>query len=281
MLEFLAYSFGQRALLAGLLVALTCSSLGLFLVLRRLSLISDGLGHVAFGGIAFGFWAGIYPLYAAAAAVIAGAFGIHALRKARIHSDTAIAILFSVGLAAGVVLIGLSHGAQADLLSYLFGTLLGVDWTDVALTVVLGLAVLAALALLFKEWFFITFDSESAQAAGLPVERLELLFTLLTGLAVVVSAKVVGILLVTSLMVVPTSAAILLRLDFKRTLLISNILAVAATLVGLELSFAYNLAPGGSIVLVSAGFFIVCLAYNQWRASPASAVRFAGWSHKD
>ncbi len=281
MFEFLAYSFGQRALLAGLLVAITCASLGLFLVLRRLSLISDGLGHVAFGGIAFGFWTGIYPLYAAVVAVIAGALGIHSLRKARIHSDTAIAILFSVGLATGVVLIGLSHGAQADLLSYLFGTLLGVDWTDVALTVVLGLVVLGVLALLFKEWFFITFDPESAQAAGLPVEKLELLFTLMTGIAVVVSAKVVGILLVTSLMVVPTSAAILLRLDFKRTLLIANILAVAATLIGLELSFIYNLAPGGSIVLVSAGFFLLCLAYNQWRASPAAMVRFAGWSHKD
>ena len=281
MFEFLAYSFGQRALIAGLLVAVTCASLGLFLVLRRLSLISDGLGHVAFGGIAFGFWAGIYPLFTAVAAVIGGALGIHALRRARIHSDTAIAILFSVGLAAGVVFIGLSHGAQADLFSYLFGTLLGVDWTDVGLTAVLGLLVLGVLALLFKEWFFITFDAESAKADGLPVERLELLFTLMTGLAVVVSAKVVGILLVTSLMVVPTSAAILLRLDFKRTLLVSNLLAVAATLSGLELSFLYDLAPGGSIVLVSAGFFLLALGYNQWSASPAASVRFGSWAHKD
>ncbi len=280
MFELLSYSFGQRALIAGLLMAVTCASLGVFLVLRRLALISDGLGHVAFGGVALGLYLQVYPLYTAVATVLAGALGIHALRRLRISGDTAIGILFSTGLAIGIVLVGLSHSAGADLLSYLFGTLLGVNEQDLQLTLALALVVLLTLALFFKEWFFITFDIESAQAAGLPVSRLELLFTILTGLTVVIATKVIGLLLVTSLMVVPSISAILLKLDFKRTLLAANVLAILATLAGLEASFAFDLAPGGSIVLASVVLFLGALAYSKFLERPAMP-HLRAWAHRD
>ena len=280
MLELLAYSFGQRALIAGLLMAITCASLGVFLVLRRLALISDGLGHVAFGGVALGFYLQVYPLYTAVVTVLAGALGIHALRRLRISGDAAIGILFSAGLAIGIVLVGLAHSAGADLLSYLFGTLLGVNNQDLQLSLGLGIVVLGTLAIFFKEWFFITFDVESAQAAGLPVSRLELLFTILTGLTVVIATKVVGLLLVTSLIVVPATSAILLKLNFKRTLLAANALAILATLAGLEASFAFDLAPGGSIVLASIVLFLCALVYNKLAERP-ELPHLRAWAHKD
>lgn len=280
MFELLSYSFGTRALIAGLLMAVTCASLGVFLVLRRLALISDGLGHVAFGGVALGLYLQVYPLYTAVASVLAGALGIHAMRRLRISGDTAIGIMFSAGLAIGIVLVGLSHSAGADLLSYLFGTLLGVNEQDIQLSFALALVVLGTLLLFFKEWFFITFDIESAQAAGLPVSRLELLFTILTGLTVVIATKVIGLLLVTSLMVVPSMSAILLKMDFKRTLLAANALAILATLAGLEASFAFDLAPGGSIVLASVVLFLAALSYGKLLERPAPP-HLKAWAHKD
>ena len=186
-LEFLLFKFGIRAFIGGLIVAVTCASLGVFIVLRRLSLIADGLGHVAFGGIALGFWTGRYPLYTAVASVIAGSLGIHGLGKLRVASDAAIAIMFSAGLAIGVVLISLAQSAPADLLSYLFGTILGINDNDVYLAAVLGVIVLAVIALLWKEWIGITLDPDFARVAGMPVTRLEILFTILVGLTVVVA----------------------------------------------------------------------------------------------
>ena len=209
--EFLMFKFGVRALIGGLIVAVTCASLGVFIVLRRLSLIADGLGHVAFGGIALGFWTGLYPLYTAVASVIAGALGIHALGRLRVASDAAIAILFSGGLAIGIVLISLAQSAPGDLLSYLFGTILGINDNDVYLAAGLGVIVLLVLWLLWKEWVAITLDPDFARVAGMPVTTLEVLFTVLVGLTVVVATRLVGVLLVSSLMVIPAIAAIQLE----------------------------------------------------------------------
>src|SRR5271157_1559091 len=178
MFEFLAYEFGKRALEGGLIVAITCAILGVFLVLRRLSLIADGLGHVAFGGIAFGFFEGIYPLYGAVAAVIVGAFGIHALRKLQVFSDAAIGMMSAGGLALGVVLVSLTQSVPADLLSYLFGTILGLANNDIYLAAGLGFAVVLTLVLLWKEWIAITLDPDFSKVSGMPVETLEILFIL-------------------------------------------------------------------------------------------------------
>jgi zinc transport system permease protein len=278
-LEFLLFKFGMRAFIGGLVVAITCASLGVFIVLRRLSLISDGLGHVAFGGIALGFWTGIYPLYTAVASVIAGSLGIHALGRLRVASDAAIAVLFSAGLAIGVVLISMAQSAPADLLSYLFGTILGITDNDVYLAAVLSVIVLAVLALLWKEWIGITLDPDFARVAGMPVTALEILFTVLVGLTVVVATRLVGVLLVSSLMVIPAIAALQLRLPFKKTILTAIAIAIISVVIGLQLSFSYNLASGGAIVLVTIGLFIfIALAARFWPRFKKE-LPVEGWTH--
>jgi zinc transport system permease protein len=249
-------------------------------VLRRLSLISDGLGHVAFGGIALGFWTGIYPLYTAVASVIAGALGIHALGKLRVASDAAIAILFSGGLAIGIVLISLAQSAPADLLSYLFGTILGINDNDVYLAAGLGMIVLVVLGLLWKEWIAITLDTDFARVAGMPVTALEILFTILVGLTVVVATRLVGVLLVSSLMIIPAIAAIQLRLPFRRTVIAALAIAIASVVIGLQFSFSYNIASGGAIVLVTIAFFILTASFARLWPKMKRDLPVDTWKHQ-
>ena len=279
-LEFLAYQFGVRALIGGLIVAVTCSSIGVFLVLRRLSLVADGLSHVAFGGIAFGLFTGIYPLYTAVVGVVLGALGIHALGKLRVASDAAIAIMFAAGLAIGIILISITQNVAVDVLSFLFGTILGINQTDLYLAAGLGITVIGILLLFWKEWVGITIDAEFARVSGLPVPALELVFTILTGLTVVVAMRLVGVLLVSSLIVIPASAMIQLKMPFRRTVLSACGVAVLSVVAGLQLSFMYNLAPGGSIVLVTIGFFIlaaiVARVFPKIPKKPAAG----SWQHQ-
>jgi zinc transport system permease protein len=279
-LEFLAYQFGIRALIGGLIVAVTCSSLGVFLVLRRLSLVADGLSHVAFGGIALGLFTGIYPLYTAVVGVVLGALGIHALGKLRVASDAAIAIMFAAGLAIGVILISITQNVAVDVLSFLFGTILGINQTDLYLAAGLGITVIGILLLFWKEWVGITIDAEFARVAGLPVPALELVFTILTGLTVVVAMRLVGVLLVSSLIVIPASAMIQLKMPFRRTVLAACGVAVFSVIAGLQLSFMYNLAPGGSIVLVTIGFFILAAIVARVLPKIPKTPAAGSWDHQ-
>jgi len=279
-LEFLSYQFGVRALLGGLIVAVTCSSLGVFLVLRRLSLVADGLSHVAFGGIALGLFTGIYPLYTAVVGVVLVALGIHTLGKLRVASDAAIAIMFAAGLAIGIILISITQNLAVDVLSFLFGTILGINQTDLYLAAALGVTVIGILLLFWKEWVGITIDAEFARVSGLPVPALELVFTIMTGLTVVVAMRLVGVLLVSSLIVVPASAMIQLKMPFRQTVLAACGVAVVSVVAGLQFSFMYNIAPGGSIVLVTICFFI--LAAIVARILPKIPKKLPGgsWDHQ-
>ncbi len=281
MFEFLAYEFGKRALVGGLIVAITCAILGVFLVLRRLSLIADGLGHVSFGGIAYGFFAGIYPLFGAIGAVIVGSLAIYGLRRVNVFSDAAIGMMSAAGLALGVVLVSLTQSVPADLYSYLFGTILGIATSDVYLAAALGVFVLIVLVALWKEWISITLDQDFAKVSGIPVEKMEILFILLTGLTVVIATKIVGVLLVSSLMIIPASTAIQLKLPFTRTVIASCIIAILSVLAGLQLSFSYNLSPGGAIVLVSIALFIIAASAARLISRMRPDLAVGQWSHKD
>ncbi len=255
--------------------------LGVFLVLRRLSLIADGLGHVAFGGIAYGFFSGIYPLFGAIAAVVLGSLGIYGLRRIRVFSDAAIGMMSAGGLALGIVLVSLTQSVPADLYSYLFGTILGIATSNVYLAAGLGAFVLLVLAALWKEWISITLDEDFAKVSGIPVEALEVLFVLLTGLTVVIATKIVGVLLVSSLMIIPASTAIQLRLPFTRTVLASCIIAVLSVLAGLQISFSYNISPGGAIVLVSIALFLLAASLTRLISRIRPALTIGQWSHTD
>ncbi|MFA5108496.1 MAG: metal ABC transporter permease [Candidatus Micrarchaeia archaeon] len=263
MLEFLQYTFMQRAMIGGILIAMLCASIGVFLVLRRMALLGDGLAHISFGGIAAGMFFGIYPLLSALVFAVLSAFGIQKLKQMKVYSDSAIAILFSFGLALGVVLVSLSHGFGTDLFSYLFGSILAVNEVDILLILTVGIVTLVVLALFYKELFYITFDEESARASGIAVERFNSMFLVLTAIAVVLSMRIIGILLVSSFMVIPASIALLICKNFRQTIIVSMLFSIASVIVGLVLAYYFDLAAGGAIVLVLVATFAATLAYKK------------------
>ncbi len=255
-LELLSYEFMQRAYLAGIAVAIVCPLIGVFLVLRRLSLLADGLGHVTFAGLAAGFLLGIYPLFAALVAALIGAVGIERIRtRGRIAGDAAIAMFYTAGLAIGIVLVSRAGGFNANVLGYLFGSIAAVALDD--LLTVLGLAalVVALIALFFKELLYLTFDEPSARAAGLPATAVNTLLSALAAITTVAAMRIVGLLLVSSLMVLPALTAIRLASSFRGTLVIAVLAALIAVLVGLTASFYLDTAPGGTIVLTALALF--------------------------
>lgn len=263
-LEILEFGFMQRALLAGVAVAITTSVIGLFLVLRKNSLFGDALSHVAFGGIAVGLVAGIYPLWTGLGLAIMGALGITKLRQStQIPADATVAILLSSGLALGILLVSASGGFTLDLFSFLFGSILLVSVNDTLAILAMAGAILAIVIVLYKKLVYVTFDEEQARVSGLPITHLNYLFVVLASVAAVVSMRLVGILLVSSLIVIPNITALLFGRGFKQTALISVVVSVFSVMTGIAVSYAFNLAPAGAIVLVQVAVFIGVLAVRQ------------------
>jgi zinc transport system permease protein len=250
--EILQYSFMQRALLSGVVVAVTCSVVGLFLVLRRQSLFGDALSHAAFGGIAVGLFTSIYPLWSALVISVLAALGITKLRQStKIPPDAAVAVMLSSGLAMGIVLIGLAGGFNLDLESFLFGSILLISMQDQLMILVLSAVVLVIIFKLYTQFIYITFSEDQARVSGINVTRLNYLFIALASLAVISSLRLVGVLLISSLIVIPNITAMMFGKGFKKTALISIIVAVSSVLLGIVVSYITNLAPGGVIVLLT------------------------------
>jgi zinc transport system permease protein len=250
--EILQYSFMQRALLSGVVVAVTCSVVGLFLVLRRQSLFGDALSHAAFGGIAVGLFTSIYPLWTALVISVLAALGITKLRQStKIPPDAAVAVMLSSGLAMGIVLIGLAGGFNLDLESFLFGSILLISMQDQLMILVLSAVVLVIIYKLYTQFVYITFSEDQARVSGINVTRLNYLFIALASLAVISSLRLVGVLLISSLIVIPNITAMMFGKGFKKTALISIIVAVSSVLLGIVVSYITNLAPGGVIVLLT------------------------------
>ena len=257
-MDILTYGFMQRAIMAGLVVACVCSLIGVFLVLKRLSLIGEGLAHTSLGGVALGLFLGWYPLAVAVPFTIAGALGIHVLsHRFRLYGDAAIAILFAAGLSLGVILLSVSHGFNADLFSYLFGSILAISPTDLYAMGALGAVVLATLALLYRRLLYVTFDEDAAAASGIPVGALNLVLVMLTGATVVVAVQLVGVLMVSSLLVVPAATSLQVARSFRQMLIFAISVAIVAVMVGLAAAHYLDLAPGGAIVMASVTLFIV------------------------
>ncbi|MCX9010705.1 MAG: metal ABC transporter permease [Candidatus Methanoperedens sp.] len=263
MLEIFQYGFMQRALVAGIMIAIICSAIGTFIVLKRLSMIGDGLAHISLGGIALGLFLNVYPVVSALVFSVLSALGINSLRKARVYGDLAIAIFFSAGLAVAVVILSISNGLNVDLFSYLFGSILTVNETDLIIILVLSVFTLGAVYIFYKELFYITFDEVSARASGIPVEKLNTLLIVLTSITVVVSLKIVGVLLVSSLLVVPVAASLQLSRNFRETILSSMVFAIFSVVLGLIASAYLNLAAGGAIVMISVIVFLVVMIYKN------------------
>lgn len=260
-LQFLEFSFVQRALIAGVAVAIICSIIGLFLVLRRHSLFGDALSHMAFGGIAIGMYTNVYPIWTAFIVSILAALAITKLRQStNIPPDSAVAVLLSSGLALGVVLVSLSDGFSIDLFSFLFGSILLVSVEDTLMILVIAVTILSIVLILYRKLLYITFDEEQAKVSGLQVTKLNYLFIVLAGITVIASMRLVGILLISSLIVIPTITAIMFGKGFRKTALFSVSISVLSVVTGIIISYMLNLAPGGTIVLVSVVIFIATLA---------------------
>jgi len=266
-MEIFTYSFIQRSIIVGIIVAAICPAIGLFLVLRRLSMIGDSLSHVSLAGVAAGLLFGVYPITMAVVFSVTAAVIIERLRKVyQRYSEIAIAIVLSGGIGLAVVLIGLSDSNNADLMGYLFGSIIAVTARDMIAITLLGLFVLISVIVLFRMLFYMSFDEEGAKLAGIPVGGVATYFTAITALTVSISMRIVGILLVSSLMVLPVAIALQVGGSFKKTLAISVTSSVFSVLSGLILSFVLDLAPGGTIVLILVSILIAVIVLKPMTA---------------
>ena len=248
----------QLALVAGLVVGAAAPLIGTFLVQKRLSLLGDGLGHVAFAGVAAGLFLGVWPIWTARVAALAGAVAIEWLRtRGNASGDLALALFFYSGIAGGVVVSGLAGSLNGGILTYLFGSILTVTGGDAWTIVALGAVIFLVIARTWRALFSIVLDEEAARVAGLPVDRLNLLLAGLAAVTVVAAMRVVGILLVAALMVLPVGAAQRLATSFKATLAIAAAVGAGSAVTGLGVARVGGLAPGGTIVLVAAAAFVV------------------------
>ncbi len=258
------YDFFVRAYLGGVCAAILCSVLGVFIVLRRSSLIGEGIAHLSFGGIALGLFLAIYPLYTALILALIGTFIIYILNSRKIvYSETAIGLMFSFGLAFGAVLASLAGGFNVDLFAYLFGSILTVSSQDLALIAVLTAVVLVFVVVFYRELVYLTFDQQGARLSGIPVLKFEFAFNVLVALTVVVSIKIVGTLLVSALLITPAASAMQFSHSFRRTLLAAIVLGLFSVVLGLLVSFAVDVASGGAIVLISMAVFAVCVIVKR------------------
>jgi len=256
-LDFLAIGFMQRALVTGVAAAICCAMVGLYLVLKRYSLFGDALSHMAFGGIALGYFLNVYPIWTATIVSVSAALGITKLRKnTKISGDAAIAVLLSSGLGMGVVLVSASHGFTIDLFSFLFGSVLLTSTNDALSLVGISGVIIAVLIILRKPLLHLTFDEDQAKVNGVAVEKLNYLFIALAAVTIIITMRVVGILLITGLIVLPNITSMMMGKGFKKTMIISISLSVAATVVGIIISYPLNLAPSGTIVMLMVAMYV-------------------------
>lgn len=264
MLEMLDYPFMQRALIAGLIIAVLASLSGSFIVLRRYSLLSETLAHVSLVGVAIGLLFGIAPLWMAVAASLVASWLIEYLRSVHgLYSDSVLAIFLSGSLALAIVIVSMAGSFNASLFSYLFGSILSVSNEDLLVMGAFGTVGMGLLLAFFKELYFIAFDEEVARASGIRVVWLNFMLVSVIAVIIAISIRVVGTLLIGALMVIPPVAAIRFGMGFYPTTLLSVLIALVAVVAGLSLSYLCSLPSGAAIVLCLLVFFIIALVINR------------------
>jgi len=256
--SFFQYSFFLRALLAGTILATLAGVLGVFLVLRKMSLIGDGLAHVSFGAVALGLLFGIYPFYVSVPLTLVASFLVFRLAKeGKIYGDAAIGIVSASGIAIGVIIASLAGGFNVDLFSYLFGSLLAVSMLEIYFLLALLFLTLSFIIYYYRALFALTFDEVSAQAMGLKTNYLNYALLVLVALTVAAAVKAVGVMLVSALLILPAASALQMSLNFRKTLIFAALLAIAGVIIGLFSSLAFNLPSGASIVAASLLLFVI------------------------
>lgn len=256
-MDIFTYEFMQRAFGAGLIVAILCPLIGTFIVIKRQSMMGDGLGHIAFAGVTGASLLNLYPPLGAAALTVAAAAGIEYVRRRQNqYTDMILALFFYTGLALAVIFSTMSKIPSAGLLGFLFGSILTVSMDSIFSIALAAVVVGGTVYAFFPQMLLTAFDEDIAKAAGVNTDRINMIFAILTALVVVMGMTVVGILLIGALMIVPVASAHLWEKGFAVTLLVAIGYAVLAVLSGLFMSFYLDIAPGGTIVLVAVALYV-------------------------
>lgn len=268
----LQYEFMRNALLAGLLAAIACGVVGVYVVVKKIVFISGGIAHASFGGIGLGYLLGINPVIGAmfftlASAVIIGLVN----RRTKLPEDTAIGILWAMGMALGVIFIGLAPGYVPDLFSYLFGNILTVPYNDLIFMLALDVIIVIIVIAFYRGFLALSFDEEFGTVIGVPVEALYLLLLCMIALTIVVLIRVVGIILVIALLTVPAALAKQFTYDLKKMMLLSVLFGAIFTFGGLWLSFVLDLASGATIILLSGVVLLVTFGISKLRSQYCKA----------
>jgi zinc transport system permease protein len=264
MMEILKYGFMQNALITGILIAITCGLLGVFLVLRRYALIGDGLAHLSFGGVATGLIFGIKPILAAAIFSVLGSIGILKLvEKAKIHGDSAIGILSQTSLGLGIFVISITQGVNVDIMSYLFGSILAVTTTETITALTLTMMTIIFIKTNYKSLLSMTFDEETAKITGINTKTLNMTLMILTALVIALSMRITGLLLISALIIIPAVTATIIAKSFKQTLILSALISTISVITGIILSYYIDAATSGTIILTTFTIFATTLIYKK------------------
>lgn len=262
----LDYDFMRRALVVGLLIALCCAVLGVPLVLRRFAMIGDGLSHTAFAAMSLALAVGWAPLsFALPVVTLASVALLYLSDRGHLKGDGAIAMIATSAMALGVTVASLSRGITADIYAYMFGSILAISPSELALSVGLSLLVLTVYALAFDRIFAVSFDEAFARAIGLKTGRYRLLLAVLTAVTVVLGLRLVGALLIGGLIIFPSAGAMHLSHTYRGVVLSAAALAVLAMLAGLVISFYADLPTGATVVLMDLVLYIICALFGLWR----------------
>lgn len=264
MLNLFQYGFMIRALEVGVLIGAIAPLIGIFLVLRRYSLIADTLSHVSLAGVAVGLLLNINPLLTAIGAAVVSSVAIERLRLSkRVYGESALSIFLSGSLAVAIVLISLAHGFSVDLFNYLFGSIVTVKQSDVYIILGVGIFVFLGIIAFYKELTYITFDEEAAQVGGIPTRFINILLIILAALTVALAIPIVGILLISALIVIPVVTALQLKKSFLHTIFYAEGISLFSVIAGIVSSFYLNLPAGGAIVIIALAIFVLSLFLNK------------------
>ena len=272
MWDALQFEFMRNALLAGILVSISCGIIGTLIVVNRIVFISGGIAHSAYGGIGLAFYTGISPtlgaaLFSVAVAIIMGAISVENKQRA----DTLIGVLWAVGMGIGIILIDLTPGYNVDLMSYLFGSILSVPRADIWFMIPLDIVILLTVLLLYKEFIAMSYDEEFAFVVGIPVKTLYFVLLCMTALSIVMIIRVVGLILVIALLSIPPYIAEKYTSSLGKMMVLSSLLGILFTLSGLWLSYNYDLTSGATIIMVAGASFFISQAVDVLKGRRHSA----------
>jgi zinc transport system permease protein len=261
MIEALQFDFMRNALMAGVLVSIACGIIGTFVVINRIVFISGGIAHAAYGGIGLGYFFSFSPVLGAVIFSVVAALGMGLVqRKTRQRADTIIGVMWAIGMAIGIILIDLAGGYKADLMSYLFGSILAVSSDDLTIMLVLDLIIIVLVVLFYKELLAISFDETFATVANVPVDAIYLTLMVTIALTIVMMMRVVGLIMVIALLTMPAAISSMFAKDMKKMMVLASLLGMLFTTVGLGFSYFLNLTSGATIILVAGATYLLSVA---------------------